>query len=177
MLASMVCQLYNFQPQKGRSVVGTCETLEKPYLRLTAEPNPAMVRPERVLRKAFRHVFDAFMRGSSYRYIEEQFRSIRQDVQVQHLSSPFVVKLYATNARIALVHGDLDQFNQCQTQLRHLHRRVGGFPQYQVCSITSGPTYGRCQMEFDCYFLLYLSMQHMDMDVLRYLRRLLLVSV
>ncbi|CDR97521.1 hypothetical protein, conserved [Babesia bigemina] len=149
---SMLCQVYNFRPQKGRAVVGVCETLEKPYLRLTAEPNPAVVRPERVLRKAFRHVFDTFMRSFNYRYIEEQFRSIRQDVQVQHLSGPFVVKLYAANARIALVHGDLDQFNQCQTQLRHLHRRVGGFPQYQV--------------EFDCYFLLYLSMQHMHMDLM-----------
>ncbi|GBE62397.1 SAC3 GANP family protein, putative [Babesia ovata] len=161
--------VYNFRPQKGSAVVGVCETLEKPYLRLTAEPNPAVVRPERVLRKAFRHVFDTFMRSFNYRYIEEQFRSIRQDVQVQHLSGPFVVKLYATNARIALVHGDLDQFNQCQTQLRHLHRRVDGFPQYQVGSLVR-VIQGRCQMEFDCYFLLYLSMQNMHMDVLRYLR-------
>ncbi|GIX65095.1 SAC3/GANP family protein [Babesia caballi] len=151
--------VYNFKPQKGHAVVGMCEALEKPYLRLTAEPNPAMVRPEHVLRKAFRHVFDTFMRTGNYRYIEEQFRSIRQDVQVQHLRSPFVVKLYATNARVALVHGDLDQFNQCQTQLRHLSRRVEGFPVYRS--------------EFDCYFLLYLSMQYMHMDVLRYLRGVL----
>ncbi|ORM42299.1 GTPase Der [Babesia sp. Xinjiang] len=149
---------YNFRPQKGVAVVGVCETLEKPYLRLTAEPNPATVRPEPVLRRAFRHVFDTFMRTSNYRYIEEQFRSIRQDIQVQHLRSPFVVKLYATNARVALVHGDLDQFNQCQTQLRHLHRRVEGFPLYQK--------------EFDCYFLLYLALQNMQMDVLRYLQSL-----
>ncbi|GFE55902.1 SAC3 GANP family protein, putative [Babesia ovis] len=156
-------QVYNFKPQKGVRVVGTCEDLEKPYLRLTAEPNPATVRSEPVLKLAFKHVFDNFLKNSNYRYIEEQFRSIRQDIQVQHLRSPFVIKLYATNARVALLHGDLDQFNQCQTQLCHLHRQLKGFKHYK--------------MEFECYFLLYLAMQKMHMGVLRYLRKLLLVDV
>ncbi|KAK1937682.1 SAC3/GANP family domain containing protein [Babesia divergens] len=157
--------VYNFVPSKGRRIIGTCETLEKPYLRLTAEPNPAMVRPEQVLKKSFRHVFDTFMNNRNYRYIEEQFRSIRQDVQVQHLRSPFVVKLYATNARLALVHGDLDQFNQCQTQLIQLRQHVTGFSHYWVCF--SGHSLMFCQNEFEFYCLLYLSMQYMDMDVLR----------
>ncbi|KAK2196085.1 bifunctional SAC3-GANP-THP3 [Babesia duncani] len=119
---SMPTGIYTFNVQKGVAIVGQSQDLEKPFLRLTAEPSPLMVRPEPVLKRSFKHVFDTFLSNRNYRYIEEQFRSIRQDIQVQHLRSSFVVNLYATNARIALIHGDLDQFNQCQTQLIHLHR-------------------------------------------------------
>eukprot|EP00371_Babesia_bovis_P000463 XP_001609110.1 SAC3/GANP family domain containing protein [Babesia bovis T2Bo] len=148
--------VYNFSPKKGVAIVGVCEALEKPYLRLTAEPNPATVRPEHVLKRAFRHVFDEFMKTGNYKYIEEQFRSIRQDIQVQHIRSPFVAKLYATNARVALIYGDLDQFNQCQTQLRQLNCQLNDMPHYRL--------------EFECYFMMYLAMQNMQMGMLRYLR-------
>lgn len=150
---------YNTTVEKGKQIVGTSTALEKPYLRLTAEPNPSVIRPEGVLKRSFRHVFDTFMKNRNYRYIEEQLRSIRQDIQVQHLRSPFVIKLYATGARLALVHGDLDQFNQCQTQLMQLKSYAEGFPFYM--------------REFDCYCFLYLAMQNMQMDILRYLRNAL----
>lgn len=156
---------------KGVAIQGTCQTLEKAYLRLTAEPNPTIVRPLRVLKKSFRHVFHTFMSNGNYRYIEEQFRSIRQDIQVQHLEGSFVATMYATNARIALLYGDLDQFNQCQTQLIHILLKNPTCISKQV-GLNLFQLYG--QQEFECYRLLYLSLQQMDMDILRYLRMLCL---
>ncbi|UKJ88767.2 hypothetical protein MACJ_002013 [Theileria orientalis] len=147
--------VYNFNFTKNKSIVGVSQQLEKTYLRLTSEPNPMMVRPESVLIKSFKHVFDKFMTNKNYVYIQEQFRSIRQDIQVQHIRSPFVVNVYTTNARLALLHNDLDQFNQCQTQLKHL---LKCFHEYQTVKI-----------EFELYYMLYLSLQNMTMDSLRYL--------
>ncbi|EKX73319.1 conserved hypothetical protein [Theileria equi strain WA] len=158
--------IYNFNPERGKAIIGTSEELEKPYLRLTAEPNPRMVRPEHVLKESFKYVFDRFMMSKNYRYIEEQFRSIRQDIQVQHIRSPFVVRLYSTNARIALLHGDLDQFNQCQTQLIHLHK------QGDLCTVSFSFFDVSLQVEFEFYRLLYLALQNMKMDTLRNLRNI-----
>nr|PVC50633.1 hypothetical protein MACL_00002138 [Theileria orientalis] len=152
---SQAVPVYNFNLVKNKSIVGVSQELEKTYLRLTSEPNPMMVRPESVLKKSFKHVFDKFMANKNYVYIQEQFRSIRQDIQVQHIRSPFVVNVYTTNARLALLHNDLDQFNQCQTQLKHL---LKCFHEYQTVKI-----------EFELYYMLYLSLQNMTMDSLRYL--------
>ena len=38
------------------TVVGTCQELEKKYLRLTSAPDPRTVRPEPVLRKTLEHI-------------------------------------------------------------------------------------------------------------------------
>eukprot|EP00375_Theileria_parva_P000101 XP_762770.1 hypothetical protein [Theileria parva strain Muguga] len=147
---------YNFNPVKGKKIVGLNQDIEKPYLRLTSAPNPLIVRPEQVLVKSFKHVFDKFMRTRNYTYIQEQFRSIRQDIQVQHLKSPFVVRMYTTNARLAMLHNDLDQFNQCQTQLKHL--------------LVNSNDCQQLQFEFEMYYMLYLALQNMSMGLIRYLK-------
>uniref|UniRef100_A0A3B0NF52 SAC3/GNAP family-related protein, putative n=1 Tax=Theileria annulata TaxID=5874 RepID=A0A3B0NF52_THEAN len=148
--------VYNFNLVKSKTIVGLSQELEKPYLRLTSEPNPLIVRPEPVLTKSFKYVFDKFLKNKNYVYIQEQFRSIRQDIQVQHLRTPFVIKVYTTNARLALLHNDLDQFNQCQTQLKHL------LLSFNDCQLI--------QFEFELYYILYLSLQNMNMDLLRYFK-------
>lgn len=85
----------------------------------------AQVRPPEILKKAFEHVLQKHRDGSAtWRYVEEQFRSIRQDLTVQGIKDDFVRRVYETNGRLALSYHDLGQFNQCQTQLRDLYRRL-----------------------------------------------------
>ena len=45
---------------------------------------------------------------------------MRQDITVQHLRNNFVLEVYETHSRILLEHGDLNEFNQCQTMIRSL---------------------------------------------------------
>ena len=80
------------------------------------------MRPEPVLKKTLALLKEKWRsKNATYRYIEEQFRSMRQDMTVQHIKNDFCVKVYETHARIALECADMDQFNQCQTQLRDLY--------------------------------------------------------
>ena len=45
---------------------------------------------------------------------------------MQRLRTPFAVEAYEHHARVALRHGDLGEFNQCQTVLRDLRRDARG---------------------------------------------------
>jgi hypothetical protein len=110
-------------------VVGRCQTLEKKYFRLTAAPNPDHVRPLEVLKQTLELLKKKWKKESNYGYICDQFKSMRQDLTVQHIKNEFTVSVYEIHARIALEKGDLGEYNQCQTQLRALYaQNLGGHP-------------------------------------------------
>ncbi|KAI3965027.1 hypothetical protein MKX01_013958 [Papaver californicum] len=117
------------------TVKGTCQEIEKRYLRLTSAPDPTTVRPEYVLEKALVMVQNS---QKNYLYKCDQLKSIRQDLTVQRIINELTVKVYETHARLALEAGDLPEFNQCQSQLQTLYSEgIKG-----------------CQMEFSAYSLL-----------------------
>jgi SAC3/GANP family len=112
------------------TIKGTCEILEKDYLRLTAPPRAELVRPLHTLQQHFKQLKD--MRSSAstrnrivyrdYLWFCSQLKAIRQDCTVQRIQNSFAVDVYETHARYALEEDDLNEYNQCQTQLEELYK-------------------------------------------------------
>jgi len=116
------------------TVKGTCELLEKDYLRLTSPPRAELVRPKPILEKHLTNLKKLWGKAENdrggngkrdYLWFCSQFKAIRQDLTVQRIFDPFAIEVYETHARIALEKGDLNEYNQCQTQLKELYDLVG----------------------------------------------------
>lgn len=137
-----------------KEIVGTLTALEKRYLRLTSEPNPAVVRPEHVIRKCLPFVVNKYRKENMlYLYINDQLKAIRQDLTVQHIKNDLAVEVYEVHGRIAIENNDLGEFNQCQSQLKALYALKAGHTAYH-------DTY-----EFMCYRILYLLLTEHYADV------------
>lgn len=70
-------------------VTGTCQKVDKEYFRLTSAPDPSTVRPEHILKKSLEYVKKRWEedKNTPEKYISicSQFKSIRQDLTVQHI--------------------------------------------------------------------------------------------
>ncbi|AMD20436.1 HDL308Wp [Eremothecium sinecaudum] len=112
---------HSYKFDRNKPVVGRCKTLEKQYLRLTSEPDPEKVRPLPVLGQAYQLIIHKYKKEhAKYAYVCDQFKSIRQDLKVQIIENDFTLKVYQTHARIALMNGDLGEYNQCQGSINEL---------------------------------------------------------
>jgi hypothetical protein len=133
------------------TIKGTCQVIEKRYFRLIAPPEPSAVRPLHILKLAFEKVLAKYkesgdtgngglaavkssadtpsmsLQYSNYpfykAYVNDQLKSIRQDLVVQCIRNDFTINVYETHARIALENRDASEFVQCQTQLEILYSR------------------------------------------------------
>ena len=106
------------------TVKGTCVKLEKEYLRLTAPPKAELVRPQGILEQHLQNLQKNWSeRNRDYVWICSQLKAIRQDMTVQRIFNGFAIQVYETHGRIALEQGDLNEYNQCQTQLKELYTK------------------------------------------------------
>ena len=115
------------------TVKGTCQVLEKHYLRLTSPPKAELVRPQPILAKHLKNLKKSWRKGRihkgtqrDYNWYCSQFKALRQDLTVQRIFNAFAVDVYETHAKIALEEDDINEYNQSQTQLKELYDSIYG---------------------------------------------------
>ncbi len=163
------------------TVKGTCQVLEKEYLRLTAPPRAELVRPQHILKQHLMNLkqlwkdkdknkkndnnnkcdnYNNEMKNNTssllssstnnnskdYNWFCSQLKAIRQDLTVQRIFNDFAIDVYETHAKIALQEGDLNEYNQSQTQLKEL---------YEILSVGDDNDGLRNQNEFIAYRIIY----------------------
>ncbi|KAF8920706.1 SAC3/GANP/Nin1/mts3/eIF-3 p25 family-domain-containing protein [Mucidula mucida] len=134
------------------TIVGTSTTLFKDYLRLTSEPKPEQIRPYPILQQTLVELKKRWKDKSSYDWICNQFKSLRQDLTVQRIKNDFTVKVYEIHARIALESNDMVEFNQCQSTLKNLYElgipgEQSEFTAYRILMLL----HGRNRSELNLY--------------------------
>eukprot|EP01103_Thecamoeba_quadrilineata_P018045 TRINITY_DN666_c0_g1_i4.p1 TRINITY_DN666_c0_g1~~TRINITY_DN666_c0_g1_i4.p1 ORF type:complete len:552 (+),score=107.94 TRINITY_DN666_c0_g1_i4:77-1657(+) len=134
------------------TIKGTSKSLEKQYLRLTEPPDPSTVRPELVLKNTLKMLRRKWKQNPDYHYVCEQLKSVRQDLTVQRIKNKFTVEVYEEHARLALLNGDMSEFNQCQTQLKELYENKD---------------HRKNEIEFTAYRILYYVYANSLSDILR----------
>jgi SAC3 family protein LENG8/THP3 len=61
-----------------KRIKGLSNKLERPYLRLTSDPQPSIIRPLHILKLALENVKKKYMENEDYRFACDQLKSIRQ---------------------------------------------------------------------------------------------------
>mmetsp|Transcript_15954 Transcript_15954/g.24045 ORF Transcript_15954/g.24045 Transcript_15954/m.24045 type:complete len:326 (+) Transcript_15954:38-1015(+) len=119
--------LPSFNWKRGRlndtsgRIIGTSTALEKPYRRTSFVVEPCNVRSRSTCCKVLKHLKKRWMDTKDYKYVGEQFKSLRQDLRVQSIRDGLAIETYEVNARICIEVGDFSEFNQCQSQLKELY--------------------------------------------------------
>lgn len=114
----------DYKYDSNTKVVGLSQSLEKQYYRLTGPADPLTVRPENVLFESFQYIRKKWMSSRNYSYVTEQLKSIRQDLLIQGIKNKFTVLVYETQCKISITECDLNEYNQCQTELFELYNYV-----------------------------------------------------
>lgn len=103
-------------------IQGTCQRMEKSFLRLNGVPKPEEVRPEPVLVQALDRIVSMIAGGEKdFMYIWSQLKAIRQDLTVQHIRNATTVRTEEVFARAALEHSDQQEFRKCVSTLQAMY--------------------------------------------------------